>query len=145
MGKLKVHNISGAVNIDAEISLKTRKVMGVSLPTVETNFTENAPYYSPMGTSFYIDESIESFKETLKNLGKFAELKISVLRLAEEVRKTIRKVNALEKIAIPNLEQSVKYIQYRLEENERDMFMIMKMVKERLEKKRKSTMEHYGE
>jgi len=51
--------------------------------------------------------------------------------------KTIRKVNALEKIAIPDLQDTVSYIQSRLEENERDMFVLMKMVKERLEVKRK--------
>jgi V/A-type H+-transporting ATPase subunit D len=48
------------------------------------------------------------------------------------VRKTIRKVNALEKIAIPELESSVQFVQNRLEENERDMFVLMKMVKNRL-------------
>jgi V/A-type H+-transporting ATPase subunit D len=48
------------------------------------------------------------------------------------VKKTIRKVNALEKIAIPDLKEAVYFIQYRLEENERDMFVLMKMVKTRL-------------
>ena len=76
------------------------------------------------------------FKEALKLLGKLSELKISVLRLANEVKKTIRKVNALEKIAIPDLQEIVHYIQSRLEENERDMFVLMKMVKENLEKKK---------
>ena len=82
---------------------------------------------------------MEAFKSALQLLGKLAELKISVLRLANEVRKTIRKVNALEKIAIPDLEETVAYIESRLEENERDMFTLMKMVKERLEVKRKAT------
>ena len=53
------------------------------------------------------------------------------MRLAREVRRTIRKVNALEKIAIPELEETVTIIQERLEENERDMFVLMKMVKSR--------------
>ena len=77
-----------------------------------------------------------AFKSALMVLGKLAELKISVFRLANEVRKTIRKVNALEKIAIPDLLDTVSYILNRLEENERDMFALMKMVKERLEVKR---------
>ena len=45
-------------------------------------------------------------------------------------------VNALEKIAIPDLEETVHAIQSRLEENERDMFVLMKMVKQNLERKR---------
>ena len=89
-----------------------------------------------MGTSFWIDSSLEDFKSVLQVMGKLAELKISIMRLAREVKKTIRKVNALEKIAIPELRETVKYIENRLEENERDMIILLKMVKTRLEKKK---------
>ena len=136
MGKLKVRHLAGAVNIKTDITIRTRKVMGVILPVVDTNFVEKSPYFSLMGTSFWIDSALEAFKEALSQMGKLAELKISVLRISNEVRKTIRKVNALEKIAIPDLKDTVSYIQSRLEENERDMFVLMKLVKERLEKKK---------
>ena len=136
MGKLNVQHLSGAVNIQTDITIRTRKVMGVILPVVDTNFVEKSPYFSLMGTSFFIDSALKAFKEALSQMGKLAELKISVLRLSNEVRKTIRKVNALEKIAIPDLKDTVSYIQSRLEENERDMFVLMKLVKERLEKKK---------
>ncbi len=142
MGKLKVQYLSGAVNISTDIKIRYRKVMGVSLPVVQTEFKENPPYYSPMGTSFWIDNSLKSFKEALNLLGRLSELKISVLRLANEVKKTIRKVNALEKIAIPDLKETVRYIEGRLEENERDMFVLMSMVKENLENKRQKLMEN---
>lgn len=139
MGKLKVQYLTGAVNISTDIVIKSRRVMGVTLPVVETEFKERPPYYSPMGTSFWIDSSISSFKQALSLLGRLSELKISVLRLANEVKKTIRKVNALEKIAIPDLQETVHFIQGRLEENERDMFVLMKMVKSNLESKRQRT------
>jgi len=142
MGKLKVQYLTGAVHINTDITIRTRRVMGVSLPVIETQFKEHSPYYSPMGTSFWIDSSLYFFKEVLKLLGKLAELKISVLRLANEVKKTMKKVNALEKIAIPDLKETVHYIESRLEENERDMFILMKMVKGNLEKKRR---QHNGE
>jgi V/A-type H+-transporting ATPase subunit D len=137
MGKLKVQYLTGAVNITTDITVRSRRVMGVVLPVIETEFKERSPHYSPMGTSFWIDSSLQFFKEVLKLLGKLSELKISVLRLANEVKKTIRKVNALEKIAIPDLEDTVHYIQSKLEESERDMFVLMKMVKGNLEKKRR--------
>ncbi|MFW6138039.1 MAG: V-type ATP synthase subunit D [Spirochaetota bacterium] len=135
MGKLKVQHLSSAVNIQADVEIKSRRVMGVTLPVVNTNFFENPPHYSPMGNSFWIDGALNDFKSALKLMGKLAELKISVQRLASEVKKTIRKVNALEKIAIPELKDTINYIQSKLEENERDMFVLMKMVKSRLEKK----------
>lgn len=142
MGKLKVQYLTGAVNITTDITIRSRRVMGVVLPVVETEFTEHPPYYSPMGTSFWIDSSIKFFRDALELLGKLSELKISVLRLANEVKKTIRKVNALEKIAIPDLKEAVRYIESRLEENERDMFILMSMVKDNLERKRQKMMEN---
>ncbi len=145
MGKLKVRQLACAVNIESNVAIRTRKVMGVLLPVVDTDFVEKAPYFSPMGTSFWIESSLEAFKAALQDMGKLAELKISVLRLANEVRKTIRKVNALEKIAIPDLNDTVSYIESRLEENERDMFVLMKLVKERLEKKRAKSQERNRE
>ena len=145
MGKLKVQYLTGAVNITTDIVIRSRRVMGVILPVVETEFKERSPYYSPMGTSFWIDSSISSFKQALNLLGKLSELKISVLRLANEVKKTIRKVNALEKNAIPDLQETVHFIQSRLEENERDMFVLMKMVKSNLENKRQKLLENNRE
>jgi len=134
-GKLQLMNVAGAVDIDSSISLRQRKVMGVRLPVVETEFHENPPYFSPAGTSFWVDDSIEGFKDALKLMGRLAELKVSIFRLAREVKRTIRKVNALERIAIPELDIAVKQIRDRLEENEREMFTLMKLVKTRLEQK----------
>ncbi len=135
MGKMKVGNLSGAVDIETSISLKERRVMGVRLPRVETEFVEKGPYFSPFETSFLAEESVSSFKDALELMGKLAELKVSIVRLAQEVKKTIRKVNALEKIAIPDLEEALVFTQSRLEEAERESFLLMKMVKSRLEKK----------
>lgn len=136
MGKLKVTQVASAINIESQVKITQRKVMGVGLPVVNTTFEDYPPYYSPMGTSFWIDSSLEDYKSVLSVMGKLAELKISIMRLAREVKKTIRKVNALEKIAVPELQETVKYIENRLEENERDMIILLKMVKTRLEKKK---------
>jgi V/A-type H+-transporting ATPase subunit D len=136
MGRRRVSALAGAINIGSNIRIRQRRVMGVTLPVVETSFQEKPPFYSPMGTSFWIDTSVQRFKESLESMGRLAELKVSLIRLAQEVRRTIRKVNALEKIAIPDLEETAAFLRSRLEENEREMFVLMKMVGRRLEKKR---------
>lgn len=136
MGKLKVGNLTGAVSVENEIKLKERRVMGVKLPVVETEFIDNGPYFSPLDTSFLVEEALDEFKESLKLMGRLAELKVSIMRLALEVKKTIRKVNALEKIAIPDLEETLEFTVSRLEEAERENFILMKLVKNRLEKKK---------
>ncbi len=136
MGKLRIQHVKNGINVEAEANVRQRRVMGVRLPLVETSFHDNPPYFSPMETSLWLDRAIMEFKKALQDMGRLAELKISIMRLAREVKKTIRKVNALEKIAIPELDETLEYIQNRLEENERDMFVLMKMVKNRLEKKK---------
>ena len=120
---------------EAVLNMGKLKVVNLASPVVDTSFNEHSPFFSPHGTSFWIDSSLNEFKEALKVMGRLAELKISIIRLAKEVRKTIRKVNALEKIAIPELEETVYYIENRMEESERDMLILMKMVKKRLEQK----------
>lgn len=134
-GRLEMIHLGNAVHIESRIELKHRKVMGVRLPVVHTEFNEHAPYFSPYDGSFWVDVAIRDFRNALEAMGRLAELKVSIMRLAREVRKTIRKVNALEKIAIPSLEETLKTIQERLEESERDMFVLMKMVKSRLRRK----------
>jgi len=133
-GRRKVNLISNTVNIKHNISITARKIMGVSLPVVNVTYQDNPPYYSLLGTSFWIDEAIDNFKEVLERIGKLAEVRILLIKLAQEVRKTIRKVNALEKIAIPDYSETIKYIEERLDEVERESFFLMKLIKKRLEK-----------
>jgi V/A-type H+-transporting ATPase subunit D len=137
MGKLQTAGIASAVNIEADMDITSRRVMGVSLPVVQTKFTHHSPYYSPDRTSLWADESLKNFQAALELMGQLAQLKISIIRLSQEVRKTIRKVNALEKIAIPDLEDTVGFIQNRLEEDERDMYVLMKRVKTNMEKRKR--------
>ncbi|MDD3902557.1 MAG: V-type ATP synthase subunit D [Sphaerochaeta sp.] len=133
MGRLRVGNLSGAVNIDYSVDVGTRRVMGVSLPKVDTTFTDHSPYFSSEGTSILAELSIDRYRTTLELMGRLAELKVSIMRLAKEVKKTIRKVNALEKIVIPENQQTIDWMRGRIEEQERENFILLKVVKDRME------------
>lgn len=134
-GRYEVENVAPAVNIHSDISIQMKRIMGVNIPKVEVEIKDIPPYFSPGNTSFWVDESIDRFKNLLEDLAKLAEYRISLMRLAQEVKKTMRRVNALEKIAIPDFSESIKYIEDTLEESERETFAMLKIVKERLEKK----------
>ena len=136
MGRKSVSHHAIAVNMKSEISLSERRVMGVGLPVVRIDYKDYPPYYSPGDTSFWMDDAVSKFKELLKLVGRLAEMRISLMRLAREVNKTIRRVNALEKIAIPDYKETIKYIGDALDELERESFATMKLVKERLGNKR---------
>ena len=90
-------------------------------------------------SSIWIDEAIGKFREILGLLGTLAEARISLVRLSREVAKTIRRVNALEKIFIPDYEETLQYIEMALEEAEREAFFSMKLVKDRLSRRKGET------
>jgi len=122
-----------AVNIESQISLSERRVMGVGLPAVNLSLTERAPHYGPRGSSVWTDEAVRRFKNALTALAVLAESRISVMRLAREIQKTVRRVNALEKIFIPEYKETLDYVTAALEEADREAFSILKLVKDRLE------------
>ena len=134
MGRLKVANLAGAVNISSSITLTSRKVMGVALPRVSTEFSGSGPFFSPEGTSMLSEVAVSKYRDALSLMGQMAELKVSIMRLAREVRKTIRKVNSLEKLVIPDREATVRYLTGRIEEAERESMIQMKSVKSRMER-----------
>ncbi len=133
MGRLQVGNLAGAVNIDYSVNLGKRRVMGVSVPKVETTFTDHSPYFSSEETSILSELCIDRYRTTLQLMGRLAELKVSIMRLAREVKKTIRKVNALEKIIIPENQETIAWMRSRIEEQERENFILLKVVKDRME------------
>ncbi|HSG29900.1 MAG TPA: V-type ATP synthase subunit D [Candidatus Krumholzibacterium sp.] len=136
MGRREVNMTALGMNIESDISFSEKRVMGVSLPRVKVKFDDRSPYVAAAESSIWIDEAIKKFREVLKLLGTLAEARISLMRLSREVAKTIRRVNALEKIFIPDYQETLKYIEMALEESEREAFFVLKLVKDRLSRRK---------
>jgi V/A-type H+-transporting ATPase subunit D len=132
-----VSSSARAVNVEADIRLRLRKVMGVSIPAARLDLRDSLPYFGPQATSVWTDEAIVRFKNALAAIAQLAETRISVIRLAREIQKTIRRVNALEKVFIPDYRETIKYVEDSLEESDRESFFIMKLVRDRLEARRR--------
>ena len=88
--------------------------------------------YSFMNTHGSCDRTMVEFFELLKLVARMAEIRTMVWRLAKEVRRTQRRVNALEKIVIPDVVETKKFIEDVLEEREREVFFVQKILKARL-------------
>ncbi len=134
LGKDKLKNIARTINIEPKVTLSSRKVMGLPLPVVDVFVSEKKPYYSFLDTDVSLDEAVSKFRQILDTLAKLAQTKISVYRLAKEAQKTTRRVNALEKIYLPDYEETISYINNVLEESERESFFVLKLIKKRLKK-----------
>jgi V/A-type H+-transporting ATPase subunit D len=132
-GWTAVDSAADATNIAFDVTLHERRVMGVAIPRAELALSETSPYYSSQSTSVWVDEAVARFKDALRALAELAETRIAVVRLAKAIQKTIRRVNALEKILIPDYEETFKYVQDSLEESDRQVLFTLKLIKERLD------------
>jgi len=123
---------SFAVQAGHDVAIHTRPLMGLPLADLEIQYGEVAPQFGAMGSSAHVDKVSQLFGEVLKLVGRLAELQNLVIRLARELRKTQRRVNALQKVFIPAYEETIHYISDSLEERERESTVIIKMIKARL-------------
>ena len=113
-----------------ELESKIKNVMSVNVPEFEFKKTSDPLSYSLSTTSSQIDDSLKTFSDILEDMVKLAEIEHSASLLAEEIEKTRRRVNALEYVLIPNLEETVKFITLKLDEQERAGITSLMRVKE---------------
>lgn len=122
-----------------EVMVTNQHLMGLRIPRVRVNIAPIGVQFGLSGTSTYTDAAMIRFVELLPLLAELAELEDAVLRLAFELRKTQRRCNALSKIVIPDYQQAISYITELLEEREREAFVILKMIRNRLAEERSSS------
>ena len=124
-----------AVTIQRDLRIDSRNLMGIELPNIQYEAEEPGVQFG-FGGSARSDTVLKLFCEAIESIAALAEIENAVFRLAREVRRTQRRVNALEKIFIPDYNETLRYITETLEERERESFVIMKMVKARREAQR---------
>ncbi len=112
-----------------KLNYSGRPVMGIDLPTVAAEHEPPKAEFSTASGSALSDDVMTRFSKALDAIARLAEVENAVLRLASEVRRTQRRVNALDKIFIPDYKETITYIEDVLEEREREQFVIMKMAK----------------
>lgn len=138
MGDLAVRKASLSVKESINVDIKSRSVMGVSVPVTNVKMEERSIIdrgYSFSDTTIQLDEAAKKFEESIKFLIELGEVEKTIFLLAEEIEATKRRVNALEHIMIPRFENTEKYIDMRLQEMERENFVRLKMIRSTIEKK----------
>ncbi|HEX2947724.1 MAG TPA: V-type ATP synthase subunit D [Clostridia bacterium] len=131
-----------------ELKTSTKNIMSVDVPVLEfTEVTGGEGDIYPYGfadTVSELDGAIATLSGLTPELLMLAQLEKSAQLLADEIEKTRRRVNALEYVLIPDLEETIKYIVMKLDENERgNLTRLMKvkdmMLEQAMEQKRKMT------
>lgn len=128
-------NYARCVPVDNSLELDIKSVMGVEIPVVKIADPVLKNYYGFDTTNSYLDEAYFNFNEAKKMTVKLAETQTSIYRLADAVKKTQKRANALNNIMIPQFTETIKTITEALDEKEREDFTRLKVVKRYKENK----------
>lgn len=111
-----------------------KNIMSVNVPKFKYKARTSDPWdifsYSFATTSSLLDESVKSLFDVLEDMLKLSECEKACYLLASEIEKTVRRVNALEYVVIPNTMDSIKYITMKIDENERSTAVRLMKVKD---------------
>ena len=138
-GSEAVRSAAMAARMDLPLEVKTVNVMGIKVPQIEQRQVSRPALtrgYSIVGTSLTIDEAAAAFEAEVDAIIQLAESELRLSRLAAEIQRTSRRLNALDHMLIPRLEAEIDYIQMMLDERERADHFRLKLVKRALERKR---------
>ncbi|MBN1250256.1 MAG: V-type ATP synthase subunit D [Anaerolineae bacterium] len=129
MGREHLEWASLSVTSTIEVDVRPSSVMGVVIPRVSSTGRPPENPYGLGNTTVALDEAAARFREVVARIPELAETVTTVWRLARELQKTQRRVNALEHVFIPDYEEIVDFIETSLEEREREELFRMKRIK----------------
>ena len=129
MGRERADRLSQGIKYHFELNEKQVTCAGMKLPSLEIALPAAELKYSPANSFAECDETVLEFFKLLKVLTELAAVRTIAWTLAREVRKTQRRVNALEKMVIPTARDTKTYIEAALEERDRDSFFTSKLLK----------------
>ena len=117
------------------VEVGTKNIMSVNVPEMkfhrQLQDSEGSIYpYGFANTSSELDDAIGKLESILPKLLELAEVEKSTQLMADEIEKTRRRVNALEYMTIPQLQETIKFIRMKLDENERGALTRLMKVKD---------------
>lgn len=133
-----VQSAAFAAQGQVNLAVSVTNIMGLLTPVIEQKSVIRGPLdrgYCLAGVSSRIEAAAEAFEHQLDLIIELAASEMRLRRLAEEIGRTTRRVNALENVLIPRLETQRAYIQMVLEERERENLFRLKRVKLKLERR----------
>lgn len=131
MGSENVRDLAQSMTLEGDFKLVSRTVMGVEVPKIQYKKKERRTEYAFHQTTAAFDQASLDFNRLLDYIYELAEVETSVFRIAEEIKETAKRANALDKIQIPKFTASIKQIEEVLQEKEREDFFRLKKVKQK--------------
>ena len=119
-----------------EVDIRLRNIMSVNIPEyafrTRTDAAEDIYPYGYAMTSGELDESLDQLSLVFRDMLELARAEKSMQLMAAEIERTRRRVNALEYVMIPQMEDTIRFITMKLEENERSTTTRLMKVKDQI-------------
>jgi len=132
MGSEKLSFKSAVIHHKYSVKIDTYRFMGISMPQIKLLKYKEKDSKDLFGTTAAFDDIKLNGEKLSEIVSDYAIITKTIISLSRDLKKVQRKVNALEKIFIPQNEMTKKYISDRLEEMEREEIYIKKMIKDRM-------------
>ena len=124
-----VDEFAAFVPVENGLTISSRSVMGVEIPTVSLDPVPTDNYFGFRRTTAKLDEAYRRFNEVKQLTAELAQTENSVYRIATGIKKAQKRANALKNIIIPRFEEQVKTITSALDEKDREEFSRLKVIK----------------
>ena len=137
-GAIAVKSAAYALKLDPQVMLRNKSIMGLIVPEIEADSVCTPLQdrgYGVISTSAYIEEAAKAFEKLLETMVEAAEVETTMKKILDEIEKTKRRVNALEFKVIPEMKEAEAFIEFRLEEMERENTIRLKHLKRKAEAK----------
>ena len=131
-GSMRLENEAMKIPQLSKLQITPKNVMGVRIPKIDGGQGNQALTEHLLELPPSINEAIKAFQNVHKMVLDVAEKETTLRKLLLEIEKTKRKSNAIENVFIPRLQAAVKFITFRLDEMERDTFIMLKTVKRKM-------------
>jgi V/A-type H+-transporting ATPase subunit D len=131
-GAMRLENEAMKIPQLNKLLITPKNVMGVRIPKIEGGKSNQILTEHLLELPPSINEAIKAFHNVHKMVLDVAEKETTLRKLLLEIEKTKRKSNAIENVFIPRLLAAIKFIIFRLDEMERDTFMMLKTVKRKM-------------
>jgi V/A-type H+-transporting ATPase subunit D len=133
-GTEMLSSVSSATRQPVTVELKKRNIWGASVIDVKSDYSVRASEsrgYTPYTVSARIDETAERFEQVIEHAIHVAPVEHKLAVLAEHIRKTSRRVNALEQRLLPSLREQIRFIRDTLDQREREDTFRLKRLKQK--------------
>ena len=124
-----IQDIAGTIPVDDTIRIKTRSIMGTEIPLVQHEEKPLNLTYAYYSTKESLDEARYHFEKVKELTVKLSMVENSAYRLANSIKRTQKRANALKNITIPRYEALTRNITNALEEKDREEFTRLKVIK----------------